>query len=134
MNSEAAPLREPRSREPPRSRRVRAAALALVLGSLGACAVVATRAATAGTRLGDVAVDMKQEERTCWMEYRAKNGNGYKLKKKKISCDCRGGESGGESGAGGGDGGESDPPIFYDPQLPYFDDQDLDPQQPYADE
>ena len=126
MNSEAAPLR---SREQPRSRRVRAAALALVLGSL-ACAVVAMRAATAGKRLGDVAVDMKQEERTCWMEYRAKNGNGgYKLKKKKIACDC-GGESG---GGGGGGGGGSDLQLLDDPQLQYFDDQDLDPQQPYAD-
>ena len=130
MNSEAAPLREPRSREPPRSRRVRAAALALVLGSLGACAVVATRAATAGTRPVDV-VDMKQEERTCWMEYRAKNGNGYKLKKKKIACDCGTGESG-----GGGDGGGSNPPVppvVDDRQLPYFEDFPEDPQQPYAD-
>ena len=126
MNSEAAPLR---SREQPRSRRVRAAALALVLGSL-ACAVVAMRAATAGKRLGDVAVDMKQEERTCWMEYRAKNGNGYKLKKKKIACDCAGGESGG--GGGGGDGG-SNPPVVDDRQLPYFEDFPEDPQQPYAD-
>ena len=124
MNSEAAPLREPRSREPPRSRRVRAAALALVLGSLGLWAVVATRAATAGTRPVDV--DMKQEERTCWMEYRAKNGNGYKLKKKKIACDCAGGES------GGGDGG-SNPPVVDDRQLPYFEDFPEDPQQPYAD-
>ena len=121
MNSEAAPLREPRSREPPRSRRVRAAALALVLGSLGLCAVVATRAVR-----GRVAVDMKQEERTCWMEYRAKNGNGYKLKKKKIACDCAGGES------GGGDGG-SNPPVVDDRQLPYFEDFPEDPQQPYAD-
>ena len=129
MISEAAPLREPRSREPPRSRRVRAAALALVLGSLGACAVVATRAAT-GTRPVDVAVDMKQEERTCWMEYRAKSGNGYKLKKKKIACDCAGGESGG--GGGGGDGG-SNPPVVDDRQLPYFEDFPEDPQQPYAD-
>ena len=128
MNSEAAPLREPRSREPPRSRRVRAAALALVLGSLGLWAVVATRAAT-GTRPGDVAVDMKQEERTCWMEYRAKNGNGYKLKKKKIACDC-GGESG--SGGGGGDGG-SNPPVVDDRQLPYFEDLEEDLQQPYVD-
>ena len=128
MNSEAAPLREPRSREPP-SRRVRAAALALVLGSLGACAVVATRAAT-GTRPVDVAVAMKQEERTCWMEYRAKNGNGYKLKKKKIACDCAGGESGG--GGGGGDGG-SNPPVVDDRQLPYFEDLEEDVQQPYAD-
>ena len=128
MNSEAAPLREPRSREPPRSRRVRAAALALVLGSLGLWAVVATRAAT-GTRPGDVVVDMKQEERTCWMEYRAKNGNGYKLKKKKIACDCAGGESG--SGGGGGDG--SDPPVVDDRQLPYFEDLEEDLQQPYAD-
>ena len=131
MISEAAPLREPRSREPPRSRRVRAAALALVLGSLGACAVVATRAAT-GTRPVDVAVAMKQEERTCWMEYRAKNGNGYKLKKKKIACDCGTGESG-----GGGDGGGSNPPVpSDDPQLPYFEDFEdieVDPQQPYAD-
>ena len=131
MNSEAAPLREPRSREPPRSRRVRAAALALVLGSLGLWAVVATRAAT-GTRPGDV-VDMKQEERTCWMEYRAKNGNGYKLKKKKIACDC--GESG-ESGGGGGGGSGSDPPVpplVDDRQLPYFEDFEEDVQQPYAD-
>ena len=125
MNPEAAPLREPRSREPPRSRRVRAAALALVLGSLGACAVVATRAAT-GTRPSDVAVDMKQEERTCWMEYRAKSGSGYKLKKKKIACDC-----GGESGGGGGGGG--DPPLLDDRQLPYFEDLEEDLQQPYAD-
>ena len=130
MNSEAAPLREPRSREPPRSRRVRAAALALVLGSLGACAVVATRAAT-GTRPGDVAVDMKQEERTCWMEYRAKSGSGYKLKKKKIACDC-GGESGGGGGPGGGGGG-SNPPVPDDPQLPYFEDLEEDVQQPYVD-
>ena len=131
MNSEAAPLREPRSREPPRSRRVRAAALALVLGSLGACAVVATRAAT-GTRPGDVA-DMKQEERTCWMEYRAKNGNGYKLKKKRIDCDC-GGESTGESGGGGGGGSDPPvPPVVDDRQLPYFEDFPEDPQQPYAD-
>ena len=128
MNSEAAPLREPRSREPPRPRRVRAAALALVLGSLGTGAVVATRAAMAGTRPGDVA-DMKQEERTCWMEYRAKNGNGYKLKKKKIACDC-GGESG--SGGGGGDGG-SNPPVVDDRQLPYFEDLEEDVQQPYVD-
>ena len=127
MNSEAAPLREPRSREPPRSRRVRAAALALVLGSLGACAVVATRAA-AGTRPGDVAVDMKQEERTCWMEYRAKSGSGYKLKKKKIASDC-----GGESGGGGGGDGGSNPPVVDDRQLPYFEDFPEDPQQPYAD-
>ena len=130
MNSdEAAPLREPRSREPPRSRRVRAAALSLVLGSLGLGAVVATRAAT-GTR--DVA-DMKQEERTCWMEYRAKSGNGYKLKKKKIACDC-GGESG-ESGAGGGGGGRDPPvpPLVDDRQLPYFEDFEEDVQQPYAD-
>ena len=126
MISEAAPLREPRSREPPRSRRVRAAALALVLGSLGLCAVVATRAVR-----GRVAVDMKQEERTCWMEYRAKNGNGYKLKKKKIACDCAGGESGG-GGGGGGDGG-SNPPVVDDRQLPYFEDFPEDPQQPYAD-
>ena len=127
MNSEAAPLREPRSREAP-SRRVRAAALALVLGSLGACAVVATRAVR-----GRVAVDMKQEERTCWMEYRAKNGNGYKLKKKKIACDC--GESG-ESGGGGGGGSGSDPPVpplVDDRQLPYFEDFEEDVQQPYAD-
>ena len=123
MNSEAAPLREPRSREPP-SRRVRAAALALVLGSLGLWAVVATRVR------GRVAVDMKQEERTCWMEYRAKNGNGYKLKKKKIACDC--GESG-ESGGGGGGGDGSDPPVVDDRQLPYFEDFPEDPQQPYAD-
>ena len=131
MNSEAAPLREPRSREPP-SRRVRAAALALVLGSLGLWAVVATRAAT-GTRPVDVAVAMKQEERTCWMEYRAKNGNGYKLKKKKIACDC--GESG-ESGGGGGGGSGSDPPVpplVDDRQLPYFEDFEEDVQQPYAD-
>ena len=129
MNSEAAPLREPRSREPPRSRRVRAAALALVLGSLGACAVVATRAAE-GTRLGDVAVDMKQEERTCWMEYRAKSGNvGYKLKKKRIDCDC-----GGESGGGGGGGSDPPvPPLVDDRQLPYFEDIEEDHQQPYAD-
>ena len=127
MNSEAAPLREPRSREAPRSRRVRAAALALVLGSLGLWAVVATRAATTGTR-PDVVVDMKQEERTCWMEYRAKSGNGYKIKKKKIDCDC--GESGG--GGGGGDGG-SNPPLVDDRQLPYFEDFPEDPQQPYAD-
>ena len=127
MNSEAAPLREARSREPPRSRRVRAAALALVLGSLGACAVVATRAAT-GTRPVDVAVDMKQEERTCWMEYRAKSGSGYKLKKKKIACDC-----GGESGGGGGGGDGSDPPVVDDRQLPYFEDLEEDLQQPYAD-
>ena len=124
MNSEAAPLREPRSREPPRSRRVRAAALALVLGSLGLWAVVATRVR------GRVAVDMKQEERTCWMEYRAKNGNGYKLKKKKIACDC--GESG-ESGGGGGGGDGSDPPVVDDRQLPYFEDLEEDLQQPYAD-
>ena len=131
MNSEAAPLREPRSREPPRSRRVRAAALALVLGSLGLWAVVATRAATAGTRPVDV--DMKQEERTCWMEYRAKNGNGYKLKKKKIACDC---DCGGESGGGGGGGGSDPPvpPVVDDRQLPYFEDFEDDPQQPYADE
>jgi len=129
MNSEAAPLREPRSREPPRSRRVRAAALSLVLGSLGLGAVVATRAAT-GTRPGDVAVDMKQEERTCWMEYRAKNGNGgYMLKKKRIDCDCH---SGGESGGGGGGGG-SNPPVVDDRQLPYFEDFEEDLQQPYAD-
>ena len=128
MNSEAAPLREPRSREQPRSRRVRAAALALVLGSLGLWAVVATRAAT-GTRPVDVAVDMKQEERTCWMEYRAKNGNGYKLKKKKIACDC-----GGESGGGGGGGDGSDPPVVDDRQLPYFEDLEEDLQLPYADE
>ena len=125
MNSEAAPLREPRSREPPRSRRVRAAALSLVLGSLGLGAVVATRAAT-GTR--DVA-DMKQEERSCWMEYRAKNGNGYKLKKKRIDCDC-GGET---NGGGGGDGGSNPPVPSDDPQLPYFDDFEEDVQQPYAD-
>ena len=124
MISEAAPLREPRSREQPRSRRVRAAALALVLGSLGLWAVVATRPV-------DV-VDMKQEERTCWMEYRAKNGNGYKLKKKKIACDCAGGESGGGGGGGGGDGG-SNPPVVDDRQLPYFEDFPEDPQQPYAD-
>ena len=123
MISEAAPLREPRSREPPRSRRVRAAALALVLGSLGLWAVVATRAVR-----GRVAVDMKQEERTCWMEYRAKNGNGYKLKKKKIACDC-GGDS---SGSGGGDVGRN-PPVVDDRQLPYFEDFPEDPQQPYAD-
>ena len=128
MISEAAPLREPRSREPPRSRRVRAAALALVLGSLGLGAVVAKRAAT-GTRPGDVAVDMKQEERTCWMEYRAKSGSGYKLKKKKIACDCAGGEGG---GGGGGDGG-SNPPVVDDRQLPYFGDFEDDPQQQYAD-
>ena len=127
MNSEAAPLREPRSREPPRSRRVRAAALALVLGSLGLWAVVATRAAT-GTRPVDVAVDMKQEERTCWMEYRAKSGSGYKLKKKKIACDC-----GGESGGGGGGGDGSDPPVVDDRQLPYFEDLEEDLQQPYVD-
>ena len=123
MISEAAPLREPRSREPPRSRRVRAAALALVLGSLGLCAVVATRVDKDGI------VDMKQEERTCWMEYRAKNGNGYKLKKKKIACDC-GGDS---SGSGGGDVGRN-PPVVDDRQLPYFEDFEDDPQQPYADE
>ena len=125
MISEAAPLREPRSREPPRSRRVRAAALALVLGSLGACAVVATRAVGG-------AVDMKQEERTCWMEYRAKNGNDYKLKKKKIACDC---DCGGESGGGGGGGGSDPPvpPVVDDRQLPYFEDFPEDPQQPYAD-
>ncbi len=128
MNSEAAPLREPRSREPPRSRRVRAAALALVLGSLGLGAVVATRDVR-----GRVAVDMKQEERTCWMEYRAKNGNGYKLKKKRIDCDC-GGESTGESGGGGGGGSDPPvPPVVDDRQLPYFEDFPEDPQQPYAD-
>ena len=128
MISEAAPLREARSREPPRSRRVRAAALALVLGSLGLGAVVAKRAAT-GTRPSDVA-DMKQEERTCWMEYRAKNGNGgYKLKKKRIDCDC-----GGESGGGGGGGSDPPvPPVVDDRQLPYFEDFPEDPQQPYAD-
>ena len=115
MISEAAPLREARSREPPRSRRVRAAALALVLGSLGLWAVVATRAVR-----GRVAVDMKQEERTCWMEYRAKSGSGYKVKKKKIACEC------------GGDGG-SNPPVVDDRQLPYFEDFPEDPQQPYAD-
>ncbi len=125
MNSEAAPLRESRSREPPRSRRVRAAALALVLGSLGLGAVVA------GTRPVDV-VDMKQEERTCWMEYRAKNGNGFKLKKKKISCDCHSGGESGSGGGGGGDGG-SNPPVVDDRQLPYFEDFPEDPQQPYAD-
>ena len=126
MNSEAAPLREPRSREPPRSRRVRAAALALVLGSLGLWAVVATRAATAGTRPVDV-VDMKQEERTCWMEYRAKSGNGHKLKKKKIACECGGG-----SGGGGGGGGSDPPvpPVVDDRQLPYFEDFEEDLQQP----
>ena len=124
MISEAAPLREARSLEQPPSRRVRAAALALVLGSLGLWAVVATRPG------GDVFVDMKQEERTCWMEYRAKSGNGYKLKKKKIACDCAGGESGG--GGGGGDGG-SNPPVVDDRQLPYFEDFPEDPQQPYAD-
>ncbi len=109
------------------SRRVRAAALALVLGSLGLCAVVATRAATTGTRPDDIPVDMKQEERTCWMEYRAKSGSGYKLKKKKSACDC-----GGENGGGGG-GGPGDPPLLDDPQLQYFEDLEEDIQQPYVD-
>ena len=64
------------------------------------------------------------------MEYRAKNGNGYKLKKKKISCDCGAGESG---GGGGGGGDPPVPPVVDDRQLPYFEDFPEDPQQPYAD-
>ena len=65
------------------------------------------------------------------MEYRAKSGNGYKLKKKKISCDCH---SGGESGGGGGGGSDPPvPPVVDDRQLPYFEDIEEDLQQPYAD-